>query len=102
MERSTKEQRQGEKSNGTAREKEPLAWLLSVRAQPGLWCDTHLHSPWERLPGSLYRQKLLPERGWESLGDAGGEHLWDCTRQLLGCLEEEPKVGVRGDKDSLI
>lgn len=27
-------------------------------------------------------------RGWESLGDGGEEHLWDCTRQLLGCLEE--------------
>lgn len=100
MERSTKEQRQ-EKSN--SREKEPLTWLLSLRVQPGVWCDTHHRqsageAPWiERSWESLG----VACRGWESLGHGGEEHLWDCTRKLLGCLEES-KVRVRGDKDGLI
>lgn len=100
METSTKEQRQ-EKSN--SREKEPLTWLLSVRVQPGVWCDTHHlqsagEAPWiERSWESLG----VACRGWESLGHGGEEHLWDCTRKLLGCLEES-KVRVRGDKDGLI
>lgn len=50
-ERSTKENKQVEKSNSTFREKEHLTWLLSVRVQPGAWCDTHNHqsvgeAPW--------------------------------------------------------
>lgn len=51
---------------------------------------------------SIERSYCLQEGGSLSLGDRGEEHLWNCTRQLLGCSEEESKVGVRGDKDSLI
>lgn len=48
------------------------------------------------------REGSLPAGVWDSLEDGGEGHLWDCTGQLMGCLEKASKVGKGGDKGGLV
>lgn len=88
--------------NNIPREKELPPWLLPERDQPvgQVWHPSPQVNGWGFMGHCTEKGYCL--QGYGTLGDGGEEHLWDCTRWLMGCLEEESKVGKRGDKGGLV